>query len=304
MIKNKKQPRVYIIILNWNNHEDTIELIQSLKKISYNNYKIIVIDNNSSEKDVVNLFENSKEEIQLIINKENLGFSGGNNIGIKLSIEEGADFILLLNNDTIVNTNFLDLLVEKFEHNNQIGIVAPQINFYDNPKKIWSGGGKISKIRGSGFIYSNSDQIKNSKEIDFVSGCCMLIKKDVFQKIGLFDENYFLYIEDTDFCYRVIKNGYKICFTPESQIYHKVFGSTKKSYSALPLYYSTRNRLYFARKNFPGLFPLTLLYISITMFFKCLIWLFKGELNKINSVKKGFRDFLAKKMGKMKLISN
>ncbi len=298
MIKNKKQPSVYIVILNWNGSEDTIELIESLKKISYNNYKIIVVDNNSLQEDIDNLLRRHYDDIQLIINEENLGFSGGNNTGIKLSIEKGADFVLIINNDTIVKPDFLDILVDKFNYDNQVGIVAPRINFYNNPTKIWSGGGKISKIRGSGFIYSNKVKIKDYSEIDFVSGCCMLIKNEVFKKVGLFDEKYFLYIEDTDFCYRTKKNGYIICYTPESQIYHKVFGSTKKNNSTLPLYYSTRNRLFFARKNFPRLFPFTALYIFITMIIKCLFWLFGGEFKKINSVKRGLHDFLTKKMGR------
>ena len=294
------QPKVNIIILNWNGYNDTYELLESLKKISYENYKIILIDNNSSQTDVENLMENSNENIQIVLNNENLGFAGGNNVGIKLSLQQNADYILLINNDTIVEPDFLEILVEKIEKNNRAGIIAPQINFYNNPKRIWSTGGKINKIRGAGFIYSNNLRMQNKEnnvKINFVSGCCMLIKKEVFQKIGLFDENFFLYIEDTDFCYRTKNFGFDICVLPDSKIYHKVNSSTKNNYQTLPLYYATRNRLYFAWKNFPEVFPLTALYIFTTMLLKSFVWLVSGKLKNIASVKRGIGDFFKRKDG-------
>jgi len=225
-----------VVILNWNGYEDFKECIKSLQKEAYKNFQIVLVDN-GSEINEAELLENDFPAIKSIRIEENLGFSGGNNIGIKYSLGQSTDFILLLNNDTIVETNFLEPLVEKMLQDNQVGIVAPQINYYSARNRVWSAGGKIRKIRASGF--ADFDKIEsylssNERQVDFVSGCCMLVRREVFEKIGLFDENYFLYVEDTDFCHRVTEAGYKIYVTPKSKIYHKVNSSTKKIIFCFP----------------------------------------------------------------------
>ena len=297
-----KQPLVYIVILNWNGYKDTSELLESLYKINYADFKIVVVDNSSSQGEAEKLKINYGDKVHIILCKENLGFSSGNNVGIKYSLGKNADYILLLNNDTIVEPNFLDILVKKLELENKVGIVAPRINYYDEPEKIWSEGGKISPIRGSGFAYS--DKLDGEVDISdrfasFVSGCCMLIKKDVFIKVGFFDENYFLYTEDTDLCFRVKKNGFKICVTPASKIYHKVSNSSKNGYSVLPLYYTTRNRLYFAKKNFPKIYFFTVLYIMSAMILKSIHWFLLGKSKNVIAIKNSFKDFFSGRMGKI-----
>jgi len=295
------QPLVHIIVLNWNGLEDTSELLESLSKISYSNYLIVIVDNNSANDEAEKIENICEGKAHIIRCKENLGFAGGNNLGIKKALEDNTDYILLLNNDTTVNPDFLEILVNKFETENQAGIIAPRINYYDEPEKIWSEGGKVSRIRGSGFAYSDKLETefkRVDRSVTFVSGCCMLIKSEVFLKIGLFDENYFLYTEDTDLCLRVIKAGYKIYITPQSKIFHKVNNSTKSSYSTLPLYYTTRNRLYFARKNFQKFHFLTVSYIFLAMILKSIKWLLSGKLENIAAVQKAFNDFFSGKMGK------
>lgn len=295
------QPLVHIIILNWNGLEDTSELLVSLSKISYINYKILIVDNNSANDEAEKLENISKGKAHIIRCEENLGFAGGNNVGIKYSFEKKADYILLLNNDTKVQPDFLEILVNKFETENQAGIIAPRINYYHEPEKIWSEGGKVSRIRGSGFAYSDKLETEvemADKSVTFVSGCCMLISREVLHKVGLFDENYFLYTEDTDLCLRTIRAGYKIYVAPQSKIFHKVNSSTKKNYSSIPLYYATRNRLYFAKKNFRSTYYLTVIYLILTMIIKSLGWLFLGRFNDIASVYSAFKDFFNGKMGK------
>ncbi len=295
------QPLVHIIILNWNGLDDTSELLVSLSKISYNNYTIVIVDNNSSNDEAEKLENSSKGKAHIIKCKENLGFSGGNNVGIRYSLEEKADYILLLNNDTTVNPDFLEILVSKCEGEKQSGIVAPRINYYDEPQKIWTDGGKISRIRGSGFAYSDKMETEadvTDKSVIFVSGCCMLIKREVLLSVGLFDENYFLYIEDTDLCLRTIRAGYKIYVVPQSRIFHKVNSSTKKNYSSLPLYYATRNRLYFAKKNFKNSYYLTVTYLLLSMIIKSTGWLMIGRFENITSVYNAFKDFFTGTMGK------
>jgi len=300
MTENTLQPRVSIVIVNWNGYEDTLECIASLQKINYKNYEIVLVDNGSTI-DNFSEFENISTNFRLLRSEENLGFSGGNNIGIKYSLKQSVDYILLLNNDTIVEKNFLKPLIEKFSDIEDIGIVAPQINYYDEPRRVWSAGGKISMIRGSGFADSNkleSELKLSSREVHFVSGCCMLVRREVFQKTGLFDENFFLYVEDADFCYRVKKIGYKIYVTTQSKIFHKVNTSTKENFSRLPLYYTTRNRLYLSKKNFRIYFPVTFFYIAITMLLKSIYWFIKGNLRNILVVFMAFKDFIYNKMNR------
>ncbi len=297
------QPRVNIVILNWNGYDYTSDLLESLKNITYQNYKIIVVDNNSSQNDVGRLISKYGDTIQLVCEKENLGFTGGNNVGINISLKQNADFVLLINNDTIVESDFLNNMLLKYDASNNIGIVAPMIYYFDNPDRLWSSGGKISKIRGSGFIpssLSGSKIDRYNRQVEFVSGCCMLIKKEVFEKVGLLDDNFFLYIEDTDFCYRTINAGYDIYVSSVAKIYHKVNGSTTKNYSTLPLYYSVRNRLFFARKNFPEVYPFTMAYIIFSLFLKSIFWLLSGRRNNITAIQNAIKDFFSQNMGKAK----
>lgn len=301
---SKNTNKVAIIILNWNGYKDTFECLKSLEKVTYKRLNIIVIDNGSDNNDCLTL-QNEFPQIELIVSNENLGFTGGTNLGIESAMRNKPDYILLLNNDTTVEPDFINHLLEVFNQHENVGIAAPLINYYYEPKKIWTEGGKISRIRGSGF--ANSDRLIERirfdyKSVSFVSGCCMLIKTQILDEIGLFDENYFLYIEDVDFCKRVIDARYSIFVSSQSQIYHKVSSSTNKNLTQLPLYYATRNRLYFAKKNFPETYLLTFLYISISMWVKKIYWKFEGKQNYIFFVKKAFSDFWKGKMGKREFI--
>ena len=295
------EPKIIIVILNWNGYTDTLECINSILNIKYDKFEILLIDNGSDYTEYKK-FSTLKSKVTLIRSDKNLGFSGGNNLGIKYALDAGADYVLLLNNDTIVEPNFLKPLLNAFEEDTKAGIVAPQINYFSEPKKIWSAGGKISRLRGSGFAYSDKYDdglYKNDKSKDFVSGCCMLIKKDVFDEVGMFDDNFFLYVEDVDLCYRTIYAGYKIVVSGNSKIFHKVSGSTQGNLSKLPLYYATRNRLYFSKKNFQNTFLLTFFYITVAMICKGIVWMLQRRSENIFVVIKAFKDFFQGKMGKV-----
>jgi GT2 family glycosyltransferase len=295
------KPLVHIIILNWNGIDDTLELLESLFKISYRNYSVIIVDNDSIDDEAERLERIYKDKVHIIKCRENLGFAGGNNIGIKYSLENKVDYVLLLNNDTKVNPDFLEILVNKYESTVKAGILAPRINYYSEPQKIWTEGGYISRLRGSGFAYSDKLETEAGsfdKSVTFVSGCCMLISRDVLYEVGLFDEKYFLYTEDTDLCQRIINKGYKICVAPEAKIFHKVSNSTKNRNTALPLYYTTRNRLFFAKKNFRETYYITITYIFFTMLLKNFTWFVTGNKKNIVAVKQAFKDFFLNRMGK------
>jgi GT2 family glycosyltransferase len=296
------QKNVYIITLNWNNEGDTIECVKSLEKIDYGNYKIIVIDNGSSDESV---FKIKKQffEIKIIENKNNLGFAGGNNAGIKYAINNGADYVLLINNDTTVEENFLDKLVEFGDSDKKIGILGSKICYYDNPSIIWSAGGKVNwlKNKGShiGLDEIDKGQFDKIREVGYLTGCCVLIKREVFEKIGALSEDYFLYYEDTDFALRAKNAGYKSIYVPSSKIYHKVSRSTKSGSSSY-IYYHTRNGLVMSRRNGSLANKIILYFYCLFLFLKQIIKIIfmPKKRNWAYAVLKGERDFLLWRMGK------
>ncbi|MBZ9609308.1 glycosyltransferase family 2 protein [Clostridium estertheticum] len=258
---------VYIILVNFNGAKDTIECIKSLNNINYENFKIVVVDNKSYDEDRLKLKE-ADVKFHLIESNENLGFAGGNNLGIKYAIDNNADFVLLLNNDTLVHKDFLNELIKYTEIN--VGVIGPKILYYPDVSKIWFAGGMINwfKFIGQHFGEKQEDngQFNNLKEVDFVTGCCMLIDSNVFKKVGLLPEGYFMYFEDVDFCVKVKDAGYKLIYNPNSEIYHKVSISSGGEESPFILKYSNRNRLKFMKK-YKHKVSFTMYMLSITYFY-------------------------------------
>jgi len=298
--KDINYPTVFIILLNYNGFNDTRECVESLHKITYPNYQIVVIDNNSSSGDVHNL-RALGGGIHLIESDKNLGFSGGNNLGIKFALNSGATYIMLLNNDTIVEPDFLEKLIDGFSNDEHIGITVPKINYYAEKEKVWYGGGYISKYRASGFTDGDGEDESNygnDKYVTFATGCCLLIKAAGISKVGLMDEEYFLYLEDTDYCMRFINAGFRIKYIGDGKIYHKVSAATQKRNALLPVYYVTRNRLYFAKKFFASEFWLISACVHALFLPKRLYWLFAQKHEYEEIVTKAFKDFKFNKMGK------
>ncbi len=237
---------VYIILLNYNGVKDTIDCISSIKKNNYNSYRIVVVDNASTDNSLEILRkEKDVYDFDLVISNKNNGFSAGNNLGIQFALKNKAEYILLLNNDTIVEKDFLiNLLETEKKYNNDI-VVTSKILYFASKNMIWYGGGSFNKITSRVKhigINKIDDKINNiEKEVTFISGCCMLIPSKILLKVGLFEEKYFLYCEDTDYCCRLMKNNIKMIYNPKSIIYHKVNGSTKKI-SNMITYYNVRNK--------------------------------------------------------------
>lgn len=236
------KPKVSIILVNFNGDKDTIDCVESLKKISYDNYEIIIVDNNSANCQELEAFVNNNSDIIFLKSKENLGFSRGNNIGIKYAINNNADYVLLLNNDTTVKTDFLDELVSSATNCCECGIVSGKILFYDFPEKIWFAGGRLDLNKAS-IQHIKSDELndKKDKTITFATGCLMLIPRNVIEKVGMLSEEFFMYSEDVEYCCRVQKSNYKIIYNPNSVIYHKVGLSSGGRGSKFSQYYRTRN---------------------------------------------------------------
>ncbi len=282
--------KIAIIILNWNGWEDTLECLESLYQISYQNYNVIIVDNASSDSSLkkirqylegkidvnssffkyskdnkpVELTEYTKEESEkmecnsirgtiLIKNDKNYGFAEGNNIGIRYALHNlNPDYILLLNNDTVVDPNFLGELVRVAKNSSDIGFVSPKIyyyNFENRPDVINFAGGSLNMFKGHsqsiGVNEVDTGQHDEIKNVKYAEGSCLLTKREILENIGLFDTKYFAYWEEADLCTRGYEAGYRSVYVPKAKIWHKVSASTD---DPTKIYYYTRNKFWFMQK--------------------------------------------------------
>ncbi|KUH34453.1 glycosyl transferase family 2 [Thermococcus celericrescens] len=295
-------PRVSIIVLNWNGWKDTIECLESLYRITYPNYDVIMVDNGSKDDSIqkikeyaegrikvnskffeynssnkpIKVFEITEDEARegkfnkpayekfdpdrrmiLFKNKDNYGFAGGNNVGIKFALSVlDPDYILLLNNDTVVDKEFLTELVKVAESDEKIGIVGPKIYYYDYNGRsdvinftgadliLWKG---KEKRYGAGEV--ERGQWDKILAVNKIEGSCMLIKSKVLREVGLFEERFFCYWEETDLDFRVKREGYKLLYVPTGNIWHKIASSNGGVLGVFYEYHMTRNRLWFLKRN-------------------------------------------------------
>jgi len=246
-------PKVSIIILNWNALDDTLHCLESLKKITYPDYDVIMVDNGSKGNDAEVLRDKFKDYIHIIENERNYGFAEGCNIGMRYALRNSApDYILLLNYDTTVAPDFLAEMVKIAESDPLIGIAGPKIYFSDDPNKIQSVGIQIDLRSGQSFPVGlnkiDIGQFDEIREVDWVYGCALLIKRTTIEDIGLLDSAYFAYVEEVDWCIRCKKSGYKVVFIPKARIWHKGHFAPDEL-SGLALYYMTRNQFLFMWKH-------------------------------------------------------
>ena len=290
-------PKVSIIILNWNGWKDTIECLESLYQINYPNYNVIVVDNGSEDDSIEKIKEYTNKKIEkkffdkknkaiaiieynekelgtkkslltnknliLIKNPKNYGFVRGNNIAMEFALNNlQPGYVLLLNNDTVVEKKFLDELVVVAENKNNVGFVGPKIYFYNYKNKNYSINDNIIQHAGAtqnlwnfkpkhiGYGKKDIGQYNEIKKVDYIHGSCILAKTQTILEVGLLDEDYVSYREENDWCMRGHKKGWKSFYTYKSVIWHKGGGSTnKKNIQPLVLYYMTRNRFLFIKKH-------------------------------------------------------
>ena len=345
-------PKVTIIILNWNGWEDTIECLESLYQITYPNYDVILVDNGSEDESIKNIREYCEGKIEvkskffkynpenkpikiikytreeaetgggkekeiedlpsnrkliLIKNEKNYGFAEGNNVGMRYALKAlNPNYILLLNNDTVVDKNFLKELVKVGETNKRIGVVGSNINFYNKPNMIQSMGVKINWCSGKikDFGWKKEDKIKFDKiiesiELDAVSGCSMLIKEKVLEKIKYLDTSYFLYFEDTDFCVRTKRAGYRIAYAPQASVWHKL-SITARKISGLREYYWARNIFLFMKRYSRD----TEFMCFLVYFFYFSFWLKSAIIIFHHNEKEALIPFLKGVIDGLKMIKN
>jgi GT2 family glycosyltransferase len=283
-----------IVIVNWNLKEDTLECVDSLLSSGVTLNQIILVDNGSTDGSVQIFKEHHRDEIAIIESQENVGYAAGANLGIKQALDQHFNWVLLLNNDTIVATNFLTELHKAILDLDGYAIINPLILYHSNRSMIWSAGDKqIDHTLLTTHPFKNrqlSPGLPIVVPIDFPSGCAMMVKREIFEKIGLLDPTLFMYGEEVDFCWRAKMSGYQFaCYTPAS-VWHKV---SKSSNSVRPRtrYLQIRNQSRFYRRYAPG--PWKWFYFIFT-FFRTLYFgildLLKNQVSLINPAFRGWLD--------------
>ena len=245
-----KHPLIYIVLINWNGFEDTLDCLTSFRTLTYPNYRIVIVDNASAGNDA-DKFAARFPDIDLIRLDSNLGYAGGNNAGIRHALNQGVDAVWLLNNDTVVEPETLDSLVHELYADDRVGCTGSKIYYFDRPDTLWFAGGFVDRTKGlAGHIGQDERDVGQHdvmKDVDYITGCSLLVKREIFETVGLLDEDYFLLFEDTDFCSRVQKAGYSSRYVPGSRLWHKVSRSIGRD-SCRYEYYIYRNSLMFVKK--------------------------------------------------------
>ena len=281
-------PLVSIIAVSYDHPEVTCQMLDSLRKITYSPVEIIVVDN-ASPNDDVSVIPESFPEIHFIQSKENLGFAGGNNLGIRIA---KGKYVLLLNNDTEVDPGFLEPLVAKFESDAKAGAASPKIKFFHTPDTLQFAG--LSPInpytirsRGYGFGVKDTGQFDQDSLTNFVHGAAMMVPMETIHKVGLMAESYFLYYEELDWATRIKSAGYNLWYIHNSVIFHKESVSTGKL-SPLKVYYMNRARLLYLRRNITGFaFIVAIMYqLFVSIPKNALQYLVKGETDKFKAYHK------------------
>jgi GT2 family glycosyltransferase len=248
-------PRVAVVVLSWNGRDDTLECLASLRAVDYPNWEVLVVDNGSKD-DSVDGIRKRYPEVLLIEAGRNLGFAGGNNVGLHAALERGAEFIVLLNNDTTVAPDLLRELVRAAHVYPDAGVLSAKICFRNDPRRIWYAGTRWDLTSaafqhvGQGAMDDGTD-FERIGDTEYACGCAMFLRASVVRAIGPLDERFFLLFEDTDWCFRARKAGYRCLFVPRARVWHRV--SASLGGQGLPMfeYFYVRNRLLWAEKHVP-----------------------------------------------------
>lgn len=283
-------PKVGIVLVNYNGENFQYDCIKTIKDMNYKNYEIIIVDNDSKD-DSIKIVKENFPDVIIIETSENNGVAKGNNIGIREAIKRNCEYILLLNNDTEVDVDMLTQLLKKASENT---MVTCKMYYYKPSNMIWCAGGKLNWSRGTTIHFGEGEidngQFDDGKYIEYTPTCCLLIHKNIFQKVGLMDEKYFMYYDDTDFLVRCNNKGIKTWYEPNAKLWHKVSSSSGGALSKISIYYGDRNRLYFIDKYYnKKLKVLTFFYIS-----RYIKWIKNKNIKEIS--KKAIDDYKNNRM--------
>lgn len=247
-------PRVAVVILNWNGRDDLLNCVSTLPRLTYPNYVAIVVDNASADGSIEALRECFPQQRVLVMEK-NLGFCGGNNRGIADALAHGADYVLLLNNDTEMHPELITELVRVAESDARIGAVGAKNLRLENPAEVWGAYGELTYgkelVRVVGYAQTDGAAYRIVRDVDWVIGNGIMMRRAALERVGGFDEGFFGYHEDVDWCERARRHGFRIVFNGNAIILHKGFGASdpRRPIPFPVLYFLGRNGIYFARKH-------------------------------------------------------
>jgi len=283
-------PEVAVVVLNWNNYEDTAECLESLSAVEYPNFDVIVVDNGSSD-DSGSRLADDFPWAEVIFNNENEGFAAGNNVGIDAAMSHDADYVLLLNNDTIVEDDFLTPLIKTAESNEKTAIVGGTI-YEAGSDDIWFAGADFIKPLVKSRHYTEVKQ-PTSYETDFVIGAMMLLSAGFLEEVGGLNEDYFFGHEDVDICIEARDRAWDVRISPNSRIEHKVSGSAGV-HSPFWYYHATWNRLHFAKSRLkPHQRIIFYIFFVASRLIRLSQWAVTGESEKIGATKDAIRDYIS-----------
>lgn len=303
---NTTLPLVVTVIIYSGRQEDIIECLDSLHRNFYPNHRIIILDYILSDrlaKDVRDTYPN----VRVVELNENLGYAGNNNVGIKLAMEYNPEWIFILNDDVVLDTACISLLIENSKHDRDIGMVGPLVLHFDEPNIIQSAGGLLDKYWNNVHIGGNEKdrgQFPNMQQVDWVSGCAILVRRAVIEQVGMLDPDYFLYWEETEWCLRAGRAGWKIVNIPQARLWHK---GVQRDYQPKPYvtYYMTRNHLFTLSKHKA---PLRAWIFTLVQILRSLVsWTIKPQWHHKrehrNAMWRGLIDFIKHRQGPMPFYS-
>lgn len=306
-MNNSELPRVYIVILNWNQYQLTHDCLDSLSEMDYPAYTVVLVDNGSTDDSPQRIREDFPQ-VFLIEIPGNIGYSAGNNLGISYAMGRGADYIMLLNNDTIVAPNALTLLIAAAEANPMVGIVGPTMFYFEPSDLLWGGKNIVDWHRGSfrreglGERTSSGLELRPAVECDYIDSCAILIKREVIDAIGTLDERFFINFDDVDLNTRARTAGFKVIYVPPARIWHKVSAAMGQA-SPATSYYMTRNSLLFFWVHGTGLFRIWAVALNLARAFRTIAaWSIRPRYRSFRGARdaniQAITDFLKGRFGK------
>jgi GT2 family glycosyltransferase len=244
-------PALSIILVNYRRPDDTVECVRSLSGSTFRDVQIIIVDNGSGDGSTDRLRRECAGTI-LITSPRNVGFAGGNNLGIRRALDDGSRFILLLNNDTIIDPGTIEALMATIRAGRRTGIVGAKIVYYDRPDILWFAGGYLNpnaaRAGHHGIGKPDGPAFHSPKPCEYVTGCCLLARREVFEAVGMLPTPYFAYMEDAEFCLRTRRAGYAVLYEPRARVLHKISMTTRWDSPAY-IYLNLRNKLLFLKRN-------------------------------------------------------
>jgi GT2 family glycosyltransferase len=295
-------PFVITIILNTNRRKDTLECLASLRQNAFPNHRVIVLDNSSTDGSAKSI-HSAFPEVEIIALPENHGYAGNNNVGIKAALDQGVDWVFVLNEDTILAPDCLDQLLAVGESDPSIGIVGPMVYHHDEPDVIQSAGGVMNRYLVGFHLGKNEPdlgQFHDPHPVDWISGCGIMVRRAVIEDVGLIDERFYYYVEEADWCLRAQEAGWQIVHVPRAKLWHK---GVRRDYNPKPsvTYYATRNRLLLLSKHKAS--PKAWIAVWGFIFRTLVSWTVKPKWRSMNEHRNamwcGAVDFLFQRWGQM-----